>query len=203
MDALETANYPRGNHARDRRSLRFGPFELRLDTRELSKFGTRIRLQAKPAQILEVLATRPGELVRREELFERLWTTGTFVDFESGLNTAVNRLRAVLADTAESPRYIETIPRLGYRFICPVEDVRMEPLACGAEGGCEELVEWPMPHDSDTVPAAFGQGILRRLAFATMLALIVQCLFVYSHVAVSANASNSCSASLTALTARR
>ncbi|MBV8865869.1 MAG: winged helix-turn-helix domain-containing protein, partial [Acidobacteriaceae bacterium] len=103
------------------RSIRFAVFELRTDTRELSRGGVRIRLQVKPFQVLEKLIERPGELVTREELRNALWPSGTFVDFESGLNTAINRLRAALGDSAEEPRYIETLPRLGYRFICPID----------------------------------------------------------------------------------
>lgn len=100
---------------------RFGAFELRTETGELFQYGIRIRLQIKPLQILEALLNQPGQLVTREELRNKLWLAGTFVDFESGLNTATNRLRAALKDSADSPRYIETLPRLGYRFICPVD----------------------------------------------------------------------------------
>src|SRR5579883_3165205 len=110
--------------------IRFAAFELRTETRELYKQGTRIRLQIKPFQVLETLLDKPGELVTREELRNRLWPSGTFVDFESGLNTAINRLRSALGDSADEPRYIETLPRLGYRFVCPVEitarDVRRD-----------------------------------------------------------------------------
>ncbi len=104
--------------------FKFGAFELRTETGELSKHGTRLRLQTKPLHVLEALLERPGELITREELCKRLWPAGTFVDFESGLNTATNRLRAALGDSADAPRYIETLPRLGYRFICPVTEVR-------------------------------------------------------------------------------
>ncbi len=113
-------------------SVRFAAFELRTDTRELSRQGVRIRLQVKPFQVLETLLERPGELVTREELRHKLWPSGTFVDFESGLNTAINRLRAALGDSVEEPRYIETLPRLGYRFICPIEKT-----------GCQECVGSP------------------------------------------------------------
>lgn len=111
--------------------VRFATFELRKDTRELSNHGVRIRLQTKPFQVLETLVNRPGELTTREELREKLWPSGTFVDFESGLNTAINRLRCALGDSAEEPRYIETLPRLGYRFICPLAEMAEdhEPLA--------------------------------------------------------------------------
>jgi DNA-binding winged helix-turn-helix (wHTH) protein len=105
---------------RGKRVVRFGPFELCLDTGELRKLGIRVRLQGKPFHILSALLQEPGHVVTREELRSRLWPADTFVDFESGLNTAVNRLRGALGDSAEHPIYIETLARLGYRFIAPV-----------------------------------------------------------------------------------
>ena len=105
------------------RIFRFGVFELRTATGELFKHGTRVRLQIKPLLVLQALLERPGDLITREELFNKLWPEGSLVDFESGLNTATNRLRAALGDSAEAPRYIETLPRLGYRFICAVLQV--------------------------------------------------------------------------------
>jgi DNA-binding winged helix-turn-helix (wHTH) protein/sugar lactone lactonase YvrE len=113
--------------------FRFGAFELDTETRRLFKHGVRIRLQAKPLEILETLLEKPGELVTREELFRKLWPEGVFVDFESGLNTATNRLRSALGDSAESPRYIETMPRLGYRFICPVTGIAAETAASATQ----------------------------------------------------------------------
>ncbi|HWF46948.1 MAG TPA: winged helix-turn-helix domain-containing protein [Bryobacteraceae bacterium] len=98
----------------------FGPFELQLDTGELSKHGQRVRLQRAPFHILCALLERPGRVVTREELRFKVWPSNTFVDFESGLNTAMNRLRASLGDSAENPIYVETLARLGYRFIAPV-----------------------------------------------------------------------------------
>src|SRR5215813_9267997 len=104
-----------GTHPSD--VVQFGIFELNRRAGELRKHGTRIRLQPKPMQILCALLERPGEIVTRDELKARLWLDDTFVDFESGLNTAVNRLRLTLGDSAEHPRYIETEARSGYRFI--------------------------------------------------------------------------------------
>src|SRR5262249_56490372 len=104
-----------GTHPSD--VVQFGIFELNRRAGELRKHGTRIRLQPKPMQILCALLERPGEVVTRDELKARLWPDDTFVDFESGLNTAVNRLRLALGDSAEHPRYIETEARSGYRFI--------------------------------------------------------------------------------------
>jgi TolB-like protein/DNA-binding winged helix-turn-helix (wHTH) protein/Tfp pilus assembly protein PilF len=109
---------------------RFGPFEVDTGARELSKGGTKIKLRGQPYLILEVLLGRAGEVVTREEIQEKLWPADTFVDFEHGLNTSVKKLRHALCDSAEQPRYIETLPRLGYRFVAPLKDMR-EPLSEG------------------------------------------------------------------------
>jgi len=95
----------------------FGPFEADLRTEELRKGGIRLHLPGQSFQVLKLLLTRPGELVTREELRRELWPSDTFVDFEHGLNAAVNKLRQVLGDDADDPRYVETLPRRGYRFI--------------------------------------------------------------------------------------
>ncbi len=114
------------------RRARFGPFEVNFSLRQLSKRGNRIKVHEQPLQVLEMLVARPGELVTREEICQKLWPSGTFVDFDNGLNSAVNRLRDVLGDSAEAPRYVETIPRYGYRFIAPVE--KLDGLAPPASG---------------------------------------------------------------------
>lgn len=101
---------------------RFATFEVDLRARELRKGGIRIRLQDQPFEILAVMLERPGEVVTREELRERLWPAGTFVDFEHSLNAAIKRLRAALGDDADNPRFVETLHRRGYRFIAAVED---------------------------------------------------------------------------------
>ena len=98
---------------------RFGPFEVHTGARELSKGGTKIKLRGQPYLILEVLLSRAGEVVTREEIRAKLWPADTFVGFEHGLNTSVKKLRQVLCDSAEDPRYIETVPRLGYRVGVP------------------------------------------------------------------------------------
>jgi len=100
---------------------RFGIFEVNLEARELRKHGVRVKIRGQPFEILSLLIEHPGEVVTREQLRERLWQTDTFVDFEHSLNTAVKKLRAALGDSPENSRYIETIPRLGYRFIAPIE----------------------------------------------------------------------------------
>jgi len=101
--------------------VRFGAFELDLRTGELRKHGIRRKIQDQPFQVLPALVERPGELVTREELQRRIWPEGTFVDFDQSLNRAVNKAREALGDSAENPRYIETMARRGYRFIAPVE----------------------------------------------------------------------------------
>ncbi|MGB9202656.1 MAG: winged helix-turn-helix domain-containing protein, partial [Terriglobales bacterium] len=102
--------------------LRFSSFELDLRTRELRKFGTRIKLQDQPFQILALLLEKPGEIVTREELRDRLWPADTFVDFDHSLNSAVKKLRQALNDDPDVPRFIETLPRRGYRFIAPLRN---------------------------------------------------------------------------------
>ena len=111
---------------------RFGPFEVDLHTHELWKFGTRLKLVGQPFEILAVLIARPGELVTREELRNRLRPSDTFVDFNHGLNAAVNKLREALSDSADNPRYVETLPRRGYRFVASVEWIEPKPLAAQA-----------------------------------------------------------------------
>jgi DNA-binding winged helix-turn-helix (wHTH) protein len=97
--------------------FRFGVFELNPRAGELRKQGMKVRLQGQPVEILVMLLERPGEIVSREELQKNLWAADTFVDFEQGLNNAMKRLRVALDDNADTPRFIETLPRRGYRFI--------------------------------------------------------------------------------------
>ena len=108
------------NLARSPQRVAFGEFELDLQTRELWGSGGIVDLPEQPFQVLCTLLERPGELITREELTRRLWSAGTFVDFEHSLNRVINRLRSALNDSAENPRFIETLPRRGYRFIAPV-----------------------------------------------------------------------------------
>lgn len=103
------------------RIVRFGVFQLDCSAGELSKSGVKLRLQGQPFQILLLLVDRPGEVVTREELQQKLWPSDTFVDFDHSLNTAINKVREALGDSASSPRYVETLARRGYRFIAPVQ----------------------------------------------------------------------------------
>src|SRR5467141_3673671 len=100
--------------------LSFGVFELDLRAGELRKHGLRVRLQEQPFQVLATLTEHPGEVVTREELQKKLWPADTFVDFDHGLNAAIRRLRDALGDSAENPRFVETLARRGYRFVAPV-----------------------------------------------------------------------------------
>jgi TolB-like protein/DNA-binding winged helix-turn-helix (wHTH) protein/Tfp pilus assembly protein PilF len=106
------------------RVLQFGAFEVDLRTGLLRKSGARIKLQEQPFQVLTMLLEKPGDMVTREELRQKLWPADTFVDFDNGLNTAIKKLRDTLGDSVESPRFIETLPKRGYRFIYPVNGAR-------------------------------------------------------------------------------
>ena len=136
--------------------VRFGVFEVDLRSGELRKAGSRVPLQEQPFRILARLLQRPGELITREELRQELWSGDTFVDFEHGLNAAVKRLRDALGDSAETPRFIETLPRRGYRFVAPVATT---PESVAVEG------------DTVTVPGR-GQWRSRRRAIAGIAAVL-------------------------------
>ena len=131
------------------RIVRFGVFELDLAAGDLRKNGAKLRLQEQPFQVLALLLERAGDLVTREELRQKLWPADTFVDFDHSLNTAVNKLRETLGDSASSPRYIETLARRGYRFIAPVQTgVGTERAEAAAQDSLQALhpeLEVPIP----------------------------------------------------------
>src|SRR5262245_59263605 len=104
------------------RILCFGSFEVDLGSRELRRQGLKISLQDQPFRLLALLLERAGEVVTREELRDKLWPADTFVDFDHSLNTAVKKLRDALGDSAETPRYVETLARRGYRFVAPLAE---------------------------------------------------------------------------------
>src|SRR5690242_1170658 len=112
---------------------RFGVFEADGRTGELRKQGRVLRLRGRPFDILLLLLARGGDVISRDELRQQLWPADTFVDFDHGLNSAMNRLRDALGDSAESPRFIETLPKRGYRFIAPIEAIRPDPTPVEAE----------------------------------------------------------------------
>jgi DNA-binding winged helix-turn-helix (wHTH) protein len=144
------------------RIVRFAAFELDLVAGELRKSGVRIRLQEQPFQVLAFLLQRPGDVVTREELRQKLWPADTFVDFDHSLNTAINKLREALGDSASSPRYVETLARRGYRFLAPVERADARAQMRGANSGqasstpviepitVHPKLEVPLPHRSLT-----------------------------------------------------
>ncbi len=105
------------------RRYRFGAFEADASTGELRRQGIRIKLHAQPFQVLLMLLDRPGEVLSREEISRALWSDGTFVDYDHGVNSAVNRIREALGDAAGNPRFVETLARRGYRFVAPVETI--------------------------------------------------------------------------------
>jgi cholera toxin transcriptional activator len=135
--------------------VRFGVFEADLEARELRKQGRRLRLQDQPFAVLALLLERPGTIISREELRDRLWPADTFVDFDHSLNTAVNKIREVLGDSASSPRFVETVARRGYRF---VGDVQTTP---DSQGSTQAYPTPAFPARAE-LPAAH-RGITRLL----------------------------------------
>ena len=109
---------------RSPRLVRFGAFEVDLRAGELRKNGLSLKVRGQPIEVLALLLEQPGEVVTREEIQKRLWPEDTFVDFDHSLNTAINKIREALGDSADNPRFVETLPRRGYRFIAPVETAR-------------------------------------------------------------------------------
>jgi cholera toxin transcriptional activator len=136
------------------RRYRFGAFEADASTGELRRQGIRIKLHAQPFQVLLMLLERPGEVLSREEISRALWADGTFVDYDHGVNSAVNRIREALGDAANSPRFVETLARRGYRFVAPVEAIAGEtdqPPASMALGP---------PQSTSETKSRVGNGIL-------------------------------------------
>jgi DNA-binding winged helix-turn-helix (wHTH) protein len=141
---------PEDHHLSGR--LRFGVFEVDLRAGELRKHGLRVRLQEQPFQVLALLLDHPGEVVTREELQKKLWPADTFVDFDHGLNKAINKIRDALSDSAESPRFVETVARRGYRFLAEVRAVDTTPVR-----GPESRIEAPS-EAKDHGPANLAEG---------------------------------------------
>jgi cholera toxin transcriptional activator len=134
------------------RVIRFGIFELDLAAAELRKSGVRIRLQEQPFQVLSLMLQRPGEVITREDLRQQLWPADTFVDFDHSLNTAVNKLREALGDSASTPRYVETLARRGYRFIAPVEFIAPERGEANATAKVPPSMVGVSTRSADTIP---------------------------------------------------
>jgi len=157
MDAPQPAPVRRS------RVLRFGIFDLDTQSGELRRHGLKVRLPDQAFQILQMLLDRPGEVVTREELRRQLWTSDTFVDFDVGLNSAMRKLREALDDSAENPRFVETLPRRGYRFIARVEPVSSDPRPAAA---------------SSDVPPARSRSPHKWIAGGLVLAATIALAFV-------------------------
>jgi TolB-like protein/DNA-binding winged helix-turn-helix (wHTH) protein/Tfp pilus assembly protein PilF len=158
--------------------FRFGPYELETGARQLSKNGTKLKLRGQPYLILEALLHRAGEVVSRDEIRQTIWASDTFVDFEHGLNTSVKKLRQILCDSATAPRYIETLPRLGYRFIAPVE---IEEVERKSQGGVDMAQIPALPPSAEifregdlaeVLPEARSRIWGTRVGFAVLLLIV-------------------------------
>jgi len=172
--------------------LRFGAFEANLVSGELRKSGVRIKLQDRPFQILAILLEQPGELVTREDLRKRLWPADTFVDFEHGLNTAITKLRQALADDADNPRFIETLPRRGYRFLVPVTNRGNGAALAGVAPTSTGLAPEADQANSTTWAGALQHQIPRStlylvLAMVLFLGLGIATWFFYTHSKATPN----------------
>ena len=141
--------------------IRFGVYELDLAARQLRKNGVRIKLQDQPFRVLQLLTERPSEIVSREELKEKLWSEDTFVEFDHGLNTAIQKIRAALGDSADNPRFIETVPRSGYRFVAPTEISRAGALPAKLES------------EKSAEPPAVERARRRRLSWIAVSAALL------------------------------
>jgi DNA-binding winged helix-turn-helix (wHTH) protein len=151
-------------HPRPDRRYRFGVFEADAATGELRRQGVRIKLNAQPFQVLCLMLERPGELLTREEISRELWPDGTFVDYEHGVNSAVNRIREAIGDTASSPRFVETLARRGYRFVAPVERIGPVEDPSAAQAESPSPVVSPAVEEDPAAPtepeSSFLSGIL-------------------------------------------
>jgi TolB-like protein/DNA-binding winged helix-turn-helix (wHTH) protein/Tfp pilus assembly protein PilF len=155
MENFASATQITSDQSLDNQRVRFGVFEVDFHTGELRKSGLKIKLHAQPLAVLKLLLERPGEIVTREELQQKLWGDNTFVDFDHGLNKTINKLREALSDNAGTPRYIETLPRRGYRFIAPVTMPTLAP----------ELVPPPERKSQSHLTTALASAVMLLLAF--------------------------------------
>src|SRR5579863_1303056 len=152
------------------RRKRFGAFEVDLHSGEVYKCGVRLKLQDQPFRVLALLLERPGDLVTREELRQKLWPADTFVDFDTGLNSVIKKLRDVLGDSAEEPRYIETLPRRGYRFIGVVENGTPPTSPAAVDDHSEPgLPSAPMPQPRNHRRLLISAGVAAVLIVAALV----------------------------------
>jgi len=168
---------------RPARLYRFGTFEADAATGELRRQGIRIKLNAQPFQVLLLLLERPGELLTREEISRELWPDGTFVDYEHGVNSAVNRIREALGDKASNPRFVVTLARRGYRFVAPVEriDLSEDSLAAASESAepvVEEQAAQQAEQSSEPISSPHGRILTTPQELPKASYRVVQTLFV-------------------------
>jgi DNA-binding winged helix-turn-helix (wHTH) protein len=170
--------------------LRFGVFEVDLTAGELRKNGARIRLQEQPFQVLTALLQNAGQVVTRDELREKIWPADTFVDFDHSLNTAVNKIRESLGDSASSPRYVETLARRGYRFLAPVDSVATATTASALARDKGTLAGAPAPHGiNDAATSSADEALhaelhvpIPRRGLVRALFALIQVMFLIFYV---------------------
>jgi DNA-binding winged helix-turn-helix (wHTH) protein len=178
---------------RQARRYRFGTFEADAALGELRRQGVRVKLNAQPFQVLAMLLERPGELLTREEISKELWPDGTFVDYEHGVNSAVNRIREALGDTASNPRFVETLARRGYRFVAPVERVVVDsgsPMPTAATvGSSAEAMDATEPEIGPlgSILATTADLPKNAHSLARTLFLLLQLMYVGFYVGALAN----------------
>jgi cholera toxin transcriptional activator len=184
------------------RRYRFGVFEADAATGELRRKGIRVRLNAQPFQVLLLLMDRPGQLLTREEISRELWPEGTFVDFEHGVNSAVNRIREALGDNAANPRFVETLARRGYRFVAPVERIDPidpadtpghpapappEPEAATAAAPAHPIETLPSPKPGFRILATAQELPQASHSLVRSLFLLLQCMYLGFYIGALTN----------------
>jgi len=170
----------------DKRLFRFGVFEIDAASGELRKAGMRVRLQEQPSRVLLMLVERPGEVIARDELRQKLWPADTFVDFDHSLNTIINKLREVLGDSASSPRFIETLAKRGYRFLPSVETI-----GNGREEQAASEAGSPSSHASSSFSVLTQPEDLPPVphGYVRVLFLLIQVMYLSFYVAALARLS--------------
>jgi cholera toxin transcriptional activator len=156
---------------------RFGVFEADSMTGELRRQGLRVKLHSQPSQILFMMLERPGELLTREEICRELWPDGTFVDYEHGVNSAVNRIREALGDKASNPRFVETLARRGYRFVAQVERIALQEDG-STTGPTAEVSEEPAAPRAESGAGLFGRVLATPKDLPKSSHAVVQTLFL-------------------------
>ncbi len=173
---------PMPSSNREARLLRFSVFEVDLTAGELRKNGTRIRLQEQPFQVLTALLQNAGQVVTRDELREKIWPADTFVDFDHSLNTAVNKIRESLGDSASSPRFVETMARRGYRFIAPVDSIATAATASAAALDLAYDKGTRAPHGLDPATSSADEALHAELHVPIPRRGLVRALFALLQV---------------------